>query len=191
MPDGQVRSRVVKARNGGSRLEAQSNTRMRGDEAWQTRQQPTVGHRVKRRDLHARSVLGDTIQRNSNRIDIRQCRIGRISQSPAFFGQRYAAGVALKQFDAEGCFEAADMMADGAGRQSQLLGRVREILMSCRDGEYAERGQGSRSKGHWQGLLRVSPGRQTQIKFVSDQSSMPLLAPREQPQLPARFSTHK
>lgn len=71
-----------------------------------------------------------------------------IAALAAFGGQGHAARVALEQDHAEAGFQFADVVADRAGGEVQLLRGVGEILVPGGGGEHAQGGQQGGAQVH-------------------------------------------
>ena len=90
------------------------------------------------RDTYARDLLVAGQQRAGDRVEVRQRGVGRVGQRPSLRSERYAARVPLKERHAEGRFQSPDVMADRTRGEMQLLGGVREVLVSGRGRENRE-----------------------------------------------------
>ena len=93
------------------------------------------------RDSYAGGVLHDTVQRDGDCIDVRQRGRGGVREGATLDGEDHAPCVALKQLHAQRRLQSTNMVADGTGGQPQLLGGIREVLMSRGDREHAKCGE--------------------------------------------------
>src|SRR5688572_6032329 len=100
------------------------------------------------RHAHSRDLLVAAQQRAGSRIEICERDVRSIRERPPLRRQYHAARMPLKKRYAERSFEPADVMADRARREMQLLRGVCKILMPGCGRENREGRQHGGADGH-------------------------------------------
>jgi hypothetical protein len=99
---------------------------------------------MQRRDPNLTRAVHLLIQAGRYGIDVGERRVSRVSERPSFDSQSHAARVSLEKLHPQGRLERPHMVADRTGSQTQLFGRMSEVLVSsgyCKD---TKCGKGSR-----------------------------------------------
>jgi hypothetical protein len=99
---------------------------------------------MQRRDPNLTRAVQLLVQAGRYGIDVGECRAGSVSERPPFDSESHAACVSLEKLHPQGRLERPHMVADRTGSQTQLLGRMSEVLVSSGYCEDTKGGKGSR-----------------------------------------------
>ncbi|MNT48505.1 hypothetical protein D3C72_1852880 [compost metagenome] len=114
---------------GAARLQQHFDAGMAFDEMPEARRQPARRKRGNRRDRQPR-IGGRGPQRLRRRGDLRKSLAQHQRKLPSLRRDRHMAAVAQEQQQAQFFFQLAHLVADGAVRQVQFLGRARKIAVA-------------------------------------------------------------